>query len=91
MGMAGHLLLMPGLWDFACLGSLEAGMEEQRGQGGAGGQGGSWGRSQDMALPAAPALLGESTAGTAADSSGAQKQLENSWGNAGDALGRDLP
>lgn len=69
------------------------------GHGGAEGTGRCWrpggihGRSQDMALPAAPALLGESTAGTAADSSGAQKQLENSWGylEQGSALRMDLP
>lgn len=60
VGMAGHLLLTPGIWDLACLRSHAAGGEEERVGGGGGGQVGSCGRSLDAAFACtAPALLGE--------------------------------
>lgn len=58
------------------------------------GQVGACGRSMGMAFPCtAPALRGESTAGTgaASTSSGTQQQLENTWHSAENALCMDLP
>ena len=42
-------------------------------------------------LSIVPALLGESTTGTSAASSGTVKQLENAWHSAGNAPCTDLP
>lgn len=41
VGMAGHLLLTPGIWDLACLRSHKTGVEEEWVEGGGGGRGGS--------------------------------------------------
>lgn len=83
VGMAGHLLLTPGVWDLACLGSQKAGVEEERVEGGGGGQVGPCGRSMDMAFPCwgkvQQVLLQP-----------AQKELESTWHNAGNALCMDL-
>lgn len=92
VGMAGHLLLTPGIWDLACLRSHKNGCRRRVGRRRWWRPGGILCRSMDMAFPCtAPALLGESTAGTGAASSGTQKQLKNTWHNAGNALCMDLP